>query len=159
MPVIATLSDLNHILRVRQIDEVIIAIPSAPGSVIRHVTQVCQENRVPSRTMPAIYELLDGKVNVSRLREVEIEDLLRREPTRINTEAIGSSIESPGGDGDCGQVDWAGTLPPDCQPPPQANPALGSRRDNIFEALLLELKEASSDAFYPLLLMCVMPTV
>lgn len=142
VPVIAPLSELNHILRVRQIDEVIIAIPSAPGSVIRHVTQVCQENRVPSRTMPAIYELLDGKVNVSRLREVEIEDLLRREPTSINTEAIGSSIEAQvvmvtGAGGSIGREL--------CRQIASHNPKqillLGHGENSIFEALL-ELKEA-----------------
>ncbi len=148
VPVIATLSDLNHILRVRQIDEVIIAIPSAPGSVIRHVTQVCQENRVPSRTMPAIYELLDGKVNVSRLREVEIEDLLRREPTRINTEAIGSSIENrvvmvTGAGGSigrelCRQI---------ASHHPEQILLLGHGENSIFEALL-ELKESFTEIHF-----------
>ena len=142
VPVIAPLSELNHILRVRQIDEVIIAIPSAPGSVIRHVTQVCQQNRVPSRTMPAIYELLDGKVNVSRLREVEIEDLLRREPTRINSEAIGSSIEAQvvmvtGAGGSIGRELCRQIASHD----PKQILLLGHGENSIFEALL-ELKEA-----------------
>ena len=43
--------------------------------------------------MPGIYELIGGKVNVSRLREVDITDLLRREPVRVNDEAVGAALE------------------------------------------------------------------
>ena len=67
-------------------DEVIIAIPSAPGTAIRKVAETCQAYHIPFRTMPGIFELLDGKVNVSRLREVAIDDLLRREPNRLETD-------------------------------------------------------------------------
>ena len=141
VPVIGPISELGHVLRTRQIDEVIIAIPSAPGSVIRLVTQICQENQVPFRTMPAIYELLDGKVNVSRLREVNIDDLLRREPTRIQPEAIGKSLVGrnvliTGAGGSIGREL--------CRQVGQNNPRqlllLGHGENSIFEALL-ELKE------------------
>jgi FlaA1/EpsC-like NDP-sugar epimerase len=77
---------------VRRIQEVIIAIPSAPGRVIRQVADVCRTRGIPFRTMPGIYELIGGKVNVSRLREVEIADLLRREPASINDRMIGASL-------------------------------------------------------------------
>ena len=70
-------------------DEVIIAIPSAPGRVVRLVADVCRLKAIHFRTMPGIYELLGGKVSVSRLREVDITDFLRREPTRIMDEQIG----------------------------------------------------------------------
>lgn len=92
IPVVGKLNDLPRSLVTRRIDEVIIAIPSAPGSVIRQVAAVCRQRNMPFRTMPGIYELLGGKVSVNRLREVEITDLLRREPTHIDDRPIGSSL-------------------------------------------------------------------
>ena len=92
IPVVGTLSDLARTLTLRRIHEVIIAIPSASGQVIRNVTEVCRSRGIQFRTMPGIYELLGGKVNVSRLRDVEITDLLRREPTRMDSEMVGSSL-------------------------------------------------------------------
>ncbi len=92
VPVVGTLNDLARTVMTRRINEVIIAIPSAPGQVIRQVADVCRERGIPFRTMPGIYELIGGQVNVSRLREVEITDLLRREPTRINEERIDASL-------------------------------------------------------------------
>jgi FlaA1/EpsC-like NDP-sugar epimerase len=92
IPVIGSLTDLAKVLDNHRVDEVIIAIPSAPGKVIRLVTDVCRLKAVHFRTMPGIYELLGGKVNVNRLREVDITDLLRREPTRIMDEQIGKAI-------------------------------------------------------------------
>jgi len=92
VPVVGSLTDLEHILRTRHIDEVIIAIPSAPGRVVRLVADVCRLKGVPFRTMPGMYELLGGKVNVSRLREVDIADLLRRETTRMQDDRIGATL-------------------------------------------------------------------
>lgn len=92
VPVAGTLADLGRTLALRRINEVIIAIPSAPGRVIRLVTEVCRQRSIPFRTMPGIYELLGGKVSVNRLREVEITDLLRRSPTRIDDQLIGESL-------------------------------------------------------------------
>ena len=73
-------------------DEVIIAIPTASGPTVRRVTEACRLHAIPFRTMPGIYELLGGKVSVSRLREVEISDLLRREPAAIDDEAVGRTL-------------------------------------------------------------------
>jgi len=92
LPVLGKLPDLARVLDEQPIDEVIIAIPSAPGRLVRLVADICRLKGVPFRTMPGIFELLGGKVNVSRLREVEIADLLRREPVRLNDEAIGETI-------------------------------------------------------------------
>jgi FlaA1/EpsC-like NDP-sugar epimerase len=94
VPVIGSLNDLAKVLDNRRVDEVVIAIPSAPGKVIRLVTDVCRLKAVHFRTMPGIYELLGGKVNVNRLREVDITDLLRREPIRIMDEQIGRTISN-----------------------------------------------------------------
>jgi FlaA1/EpsC-like NDP-sugar epimerase len=92
VPVEGTLEDLGRVLDIWFIQEVIIAIPSAPGGVVRQVIDVCREKDVPFRTMPGIYELIGGKINVGRLREVEVTDLLRRSSVEIDTTLIGSYL-------------------------------------------------------------------
>ena len=92
IPVEGTLEDLGRVVDVWYIQEVIIAIPSAPGGVVREVIDICREKEVPFRTMPGIYELIGGKINVGRLREVDITDLLRRAPVQIDTTLIGSNL-------------------------------------------------------------------
>ena len=78
VPVLGNTQSLGRIARIDRIDEVIIAMPTAPGAVVRKVVETCQTLGLRSQTMPGVFELLDGKVSVSRLRHVEIADLLRR---------------------------------------------------------------------------------
>jgi len=92
VPVVGALNDMARVLDRLPVDEVIIAIPSAPGRVVRLVADVCRLKGVPFRTMPGIYELLGGKVSVSRLREVDITDLLRREPARMRDQEVGETL-------------------------------------------------------------------
>jgi FlaA1/EpsC-like NDP-sugar epimerase len=91
--VIGRVNKLSTILDSQQVDEVIIAIPSAPGNIIRFVNDACRQKGIPSRTMPGIYELIGGKVSVNRLREVDITDLLRRDHVRVNEEKVGQALE------------------------------------------------------------------
>jgi len=90
--VAGTLNDLEKVIGAKNIDEVIIAIPSAPGQVVRKVAEVCRGQNIPFRTMPSIHELIGGKVSVNRLREVEITDLLRRSSAHIDMALIGQSL-------------------------------------------------------------------
>jgi len=139
--VIGTVSDLPTSIDLHHVDEVIIAIPSAPGRLVRMVNDVCRVKGVVSRTMPGIYELIGGKVNVSRLREVDITDLLRREPVRVNDEAVGATLEGrrvlvTGAGGSIGREL--------CRQIARRNPAelvlLGHGENSIFE-ILLELQQ------------------
>jgi FlaA1/EpsC-like NDP-sugar epimerase len=141
VPVIGALSDLARILDLRAIDEVVIAIPTATGRVIRMAADVCRLKGIPFRTMPGIYELLGGRVSVNRLREVDIADLLRREPARINEEMIGASLNGKvvlvtGAGGSIGREL--------CRQIARWGPAelvlLGHGENSIFEALI-ELQE------------------
>lgn len=70
------------------IDEIIIAIPSAPRSVIKEILQVCQETDCKLRTLPGMYQLVNGEVDVSKLRDVEVEDLLGRDPINVDLDSI-----------------------------------------------------------------------
>ncbi len=92
VPVLGTLKDIGRVIDSKHIHEVIIAIPSAPGQVVRQVIEICRRKGVPSRTIPGLYELIGGNLSVSRWRDVEITDLLRRAPAQIDQEVIGSSL-------------------------------------------------------------------
>lgn len=92
IPVVGKLSDLPRVVDGLRISEVIVAIPTAPGRVVRLVADGCRLKGIPFRTMPGVYELIGGRVSVSRLREVEIADLLRREPARIRDQQVGETL-------------------------------------------------------------------
>ncbi len=70
------------------IDEIIIAIPSASQAKIKELLEICKETGCHIRILPGMYQIIRGEVSVSQLREVEIEDLLGREPITVNTDEI-----------------------------------------------------------------------
>lgn len=71
---------LAEVVRTQHIEHTVIAMPTAPGSVVRAIVQSCRDAGVTSQTIPGVFELLDGQASISRLRTVEIADLLRRAP-------------------------------------------------------------------------------
>ena len=93
VPVFGEIKNLPKILSLRHIDEVIIAIPSASGKTIREIADLCRKRNIAYRTMPGLYELLGGMVSISRLREVDIADLLRRQPAHTNDEQVGQVLK------------------------------------------------------------------
>ncbi len=78
VPVLATVEGLEQVVRSVEVDEVIIAMPRAGGPLLRAVAERCRQLEVTSRIVPGMFELIDGKFSVSRLRNVEIVDLLQR---------------------------------------------------------------------------------
>lgn len=70
------------------IDEIFIAIPSAPRKTIKELTEICQETNCKIRTLPGMYQLVNGEVNVSKLRNIDVEDLLGREPIKVDIDSI-----------------------------------------------------------------------
>lgn len=100
-------SDLARILRDTAVDEVIIAMPSAPGAVRREITDICRVAEVPCKTLPGLPELITGEVTVRMLRDVSVEDLLGRAPVRIEFERVsrylnGKSVLITGAGGSIG---------------------------------------------------------
>ncbi|HYB26820.1 MAG TPA: nucleoside-diphosphate sugar epimerase/dehydratase [Solirubrobacteraceae bacterium] len=86
--------DLARVLDEVEPDEVVIAIPSAPGTLRGRVVAACRERGIPVRTTPTVFELLrdsTGHLNVTRqLRQVRVEDILGREPVRMEIERVGA---------------------------------------------------------------------
>ncbi|MBP2644014.1 MAG: pglF 1, partial [Firmicutes bacterium] len=70
------------------IDEIIIAMPSVEGLTIRKIIKECQTTACSIKTVPGLFELLDGKITVQQLRNVELEDLLRRDPVSLDMPQI-----------------------------------------------------------------------
>jgi FlaA1/EpsC-like NDP-sugar epimerase len=88
--------DLSRVLDNLEPDEVVIAIPSAPGTLRARVVAACRERGIPVRTMPTLFELLSdvsGELRVTRqLRSVQVEDILGREPVRVEIERVGAYL-------------------------------------------------------------------
>jgi FlaA1/EpsC-like NDP-sugar epimerase len=91
--VLGTTGELPRILDEAGPDEVIIAIPSAPGTLRQKVVTACRARDIPVRTLPTTFELLSGGVNLMRqVREVRVEDVLGREPVRVEIDRVGAYL-------------------------------------------------------------------
>ena len=84
VPVLGRLSQIPALIPEHGIDEIVIALPTAPGRVVRGVVRAALDAGITARTVPALFEVLSGRVSLSHLRKVEIQDLLRREPVRTD---------------------------------------------------------------------------
>jgi FlaA1/EpsC-like NDP-sugar epimerase len=93
LKVLGTTDDLPRVLDEAKPEEVIIAIPSAPGIVRAKVVTACRERGIPVRTLPTTFELLSGGVNLMRqVREVRVEDVLGREPVRMEVDRVAAYV-------------------------------------------------------------------
>lgn len=107
VPVLGDRDDIPALVDKHKICRVVIAIPTATGSIIREIVRICELANVETRIIPGLYKILDGTVSVNQLREVEIEDLLRRDPIYIDTSSVinlirGKRILVTGGGGSIG---------------------------------------------------------
>jgi FlaA1/EpsC-like NDP-sugar epimerase len=93
VPVLGARDDIPRIVDKENVDEVIIAMPSAPGSIIREIVGICNNKGVRLKTLPGVYELIDGKVRVDQIRDVQVEDLLGREPVQLDLNEMAGFIE------------------------------------------------------------------
>lgn len=90
--VVGKVPDLPDLIQSLEAKVVLIAMPSAPRAVMDEIVRVCAECKVACRTLPSLLELANGRVEVSRLRPVTVEDLLGREPVKLDELAIGAFI-------------------------------------------------------------------
>lgn len=91
--ILGPISDLQKVVRAHNVDEVLIAMPSQPGTVIRSVVEKAHEAGVKHRIIPGIHELLSGSVSISNIRDVNVEDLLRRESVELETENVAAYLK------------------------------------------------------------------
>jgi FlaA1/EpsC-like NDP-sugar epimerase len=92
--VLGTIGELPHILRDNKPDELLIAIPSASGEDRQKVVEVARREGVPVKTLPGLYELISDDDNLAgRIRPVQVEDVLGREPVEVDLEAISEYLE------------------------------------------------------------------
>ena len=87
VPVLGTRKHIPDLVEEKEIDEVLIAMPTAPGKEIQGVVSICQEAGVRYKTIPGIYELIGGDVSVTQARDVSVDDLLRRDPVEIRDQS------------------------------------------------------------------------
>ena len=88
VPVLGTTADLPRLVAEHGIDHVIISIAEVSRQEIKRITSICDAIPVTVKIIPAMYELLEGRVNFSRIRDVQIEDLLGRKPVDLDQEEI-----------------------------------------------------------------------
>jgi FlaA1/EpsC-like NDP-sugar epimerase len=90
--VLGPISAVPALVAAHGVDEVIIAIPSASGREVRAIVETCAPSGVKVRTIPSVESLIEGRVTVNQIRSVAIEDLLRREPVKLEAETIGAAV-------------------------------------------------------------------
>ncbi len=88
LPIFGKLSALKAVIETHSVSELIIAMPSAHGDVVRKVVRAGLECGIPTLTVPSLPELISARTNGTRLREVEIQDLLRRDPVETDLAAV-----------------------------------------------------------------------
>lgn len=93
VPVLGQRYDIVSIAIKKRIDEIIIAIPSASKKDISEIVEECKRTKCELKILPGMFELIDGKVSIQKIRNVQIEDLLGRDEVKLNTEEISGYIE------------------------------------------------------------------
>lgn len=87
-------SVIHSVCQKNAVEEIILAIPSADLKTKKEIINVCKDTQCKLKTLPGIYEIVDGSVNISKLRDVNIEDLLGREQVKLNNENIDKYIKN-----------------------------------------------------------------
>ena len=91
--ILGTTDEVKKIVEENNIDEIIIAMANVSKEEKRAIIEKCQQTKCKLKTLPGIYEIIDGKVDIKKIRDVEIEDLLGREPIKTNLNEISDYIE------------------------------------------------------------------
>lgn len=93
VPVIGGRNKIKAAVSKHNIDQIIIALPSAPKSEVRKIIDICKDTKCKLKILPGVYEILDEKVSLKRIRDVNIEDLLGRDEVKLNNEEIAGYLK------------------------------------------------------------------
>ncbi len=88
IPVLGSREKIPEMVNRYEVEEIIIAIPSAQGKIIQQIVDSCQQADVKIKILPGVYDLIEENITVSHIREVEVEDLLGRAPVQVDLEEI-----------------------------------------------------------------------
>jgi len=92
LPVLGAVDQLKRLVHEYNVDELVIAMPSATRQQLRRVVEICQGTNLRFNTIPDLVEIASGKLRVSQIRDVDINDLLGREPVQLDLDLIGQFI-------------------------------------------------------------------
>ncbi|WP_414585253.1 polysaccharide biosynthesis protein [Scytonema sp. PCC 10023] len=93
IPVVGDRYEIPDVVKSLEIHKVIIAMTSVAGQVIREIVDICNATGIQTCTLPGIHEILNGRVRVDSIRDVRIEDLLRREPVQTDIERVSQFLQ------------------------------------------------------------------
>lgn len=94
IPIVGGREKITEAVAEYGIDEIIFAIPSADRMERKEILDICKETGCKLRALPGMYQLINGEVSVSKLKEVDIEDLLGREPIKINVDEVAGYVSN-----------------------------------------------------------------
>jgi FlaA1/EpsC-like NDP-sugar epimerase/lipopolysaccharide/colanic/teichoic acid biosynthesis glycosyltransferase len=134
VPVLGRCADIGAVAKDVHACQVIIAMPKVPGKTIRRIVNLCEQAGIQAKTVPGMYELLGGTVSIKQVRDVKIEDLLRREPVATDLAGVaelvrGKRVMVTGGGGSIGSEICRQVMRFD----PSALIILGHGENSVFE--------------------------
>ncbi|WP_394866651.1 polysaccharide biosynthesis protein [Paraclostridium bifermentans] len=94
VPIIGMVKDIDTIVTKYDIDEIIIAIANISRKDKKNIIEVCKQTKCKLKTIPGIFEIIDGKVDIKKIRDVQIEDLLGRDPVKVNLDEISGYLQN-----------------------------------------------------------------
>lgn len=105
--VLGNRQNIPELVKQYKIDEIIIAMPSTPAKEIKEILDICKETGCELKRLPGVYQLVNGEIGISKLKEVDVNDLLGREPVKVDLSTIlnyvsGKTVLVTGGGGSIG---------------------------------------------------------
>ncbi|MEJ6952483.1 polysaccharide biosynthesis protein [Natronospora cellulosivora (SeqCode)] len=92
--VLGNRDNIPEVIKSYGVDEIVIAIPSASGDEIKEIYEFCNQDNVKVNIVPGMFEIINGDVNLSQIREVKVEDLLGRDQVKLNNKSIATHVEN-----------------------------------------------------------------
>ena len=92
--VLGNRKDIKKIVKEREVDLILIAISKISAKDKKEILEICQQTNIKTKVIPGVYEIMDGQVNLTKMRDVNLKDLLGREEIKLDKEYVGSYLEN-----------------------------------------------------------------